>query len=75
MSRLTPKHSQALVQVFRKAGFSIMRQTGSHIIMSRPGVSRPLVIQQGPDVPVTHIKNLLHTAGISRAEYLRLLRG
>jgi predicted RNA binding protein YcfA (HicA-like mRNA interferase family) len=75
MSRLTPKHSQTLIKAFRRAGFQITRQTGSHIIMKKAGIIRPLVIQEGPDVPVTHIKDLLQTAGISRSEFFDLLKG
>jgi predicted RNA binding protein YcfA (HicA-like mRNA interferase family) len=75
MSRLTPQHYQALIKVFSKSGFKVDHQTGSHIIMTKPGVDRPLVIQKGKDVPVFHIKNLLRTAGLSRADYFELLKG
>jgi hypothetical protein len=42
--------------------------------MTRPGVKRPLVIKSSPNqVPVTHIRTNLLTAGISRERYFELL--
>ena len=72
--RITPKPSRVLVRVFERAGFEVVRQRGDHIIMTKPGVRRPVVIKAGADtVPVTHILTNLRTAGISREDYFRLL--
>lgn len=75
MSRLTPKNYQALVKVFRGAGCEISRHEGDHLVMTRAGLLRPLVIPMKPDVPVFVIVNLLRTARMPRTEYLRRLRG
>jgi hypothetical protein len=55
-------------------GFIISRQRGDHIILTKPGVPRPVVIKSSPhQVPVTHIRTNLTTAGMSRERYFELL--
>ena len=72
--RVTPQPSRVLVRVFERAGFRVVRQRGDHIIMTKAGVRRALVIKAATRaVPVTHILTNLRTAGIGREEYLRLL--
>lgn len=74
MSRITPVSPQRLIRVFEKAGFTISRRRGDHVVMTKPGISRPLVVVTAErEVPVTHIMTNLRTAGISRQEYLSLL--
>jgi predicted RNA binding protein YcfA (HicA-like mRNA interferase family) len=64
---------QALIQVFESDGFRFKRTVGDHLIYSKPGISRPLVIPMYRAVPVFIIKGLLRTAGMSRERYLVLL--
>ena len=72
--RITPQPSRVLVRVFERAGFEVKRRRGDHIIMTKSGVSRPVVIKAAVGaVPVTHILTNLRTADISREEYFRLL--
>ena len=72
--RITPVPSHILVRVFELAGFQVVRQRGDHIIMTKPGARRPLVIVAGARaVPVTHILTNLRTAGVNRAEFFELL--
>lgn len=73
MPRLTPQHYRILVKVFKKAGFSIDREEGDHIIMEKPDVERPIVIPKYDEVGVDIIKANLKTAGINRKEYFELL--
>ncbi|WP_369424675.1 type II toxin-antitoxin system HicA family toxin [Methanothrix sp.] len=74
MPRITPVPYRLLVRVFELEGFTVKRQKGDHLIMTKPGVKRPLVIKTSPgEVPVTHILTNLRTAGISRERYLELL--
>jgi predicted RNA binding protein YcfA (HicA-like mRNA interferase family) len=55
-------------------GFSVQRQKGDHLILTKPGVKRPVVIKTSPRlVPVTHILTNLRTAEISRDRYFELL--
>jgi hypothetical protein len=39
----------------------------------KPGIARPVIIQQGTEVPVFIIKNNLRTAGMSRERYFAIL--
>ncbi|KXB09139.1 hypothetical protein AKJ60_00865 [candidate division MSBL1 archaeon SCGC-AAA385M11] len=72
--KITPIHYQKLIRIFELDGFEVKRQKGDHILMTKPGVSRPLVIKSSPKkVPVTHIRTNMTTAGISRQRYFDLL--
>lgn len=64
---------QALVRVFENDGFQYSRTAGDHLIYSKPGITRPLVIPMYRAVPVFIIKGLLRTAGMSRERYLAVL--
>lgn len=74
MQRLTPQPYQILVRFFKKAGFTVKRTRGSHIIMSKPGVDRPIVIPKYDEVDVDIIKANLRTARISREKYFEFLK-
>jgi len=43
------------------------------MVMTKPGVIRPVVIPKYAAVPIFIIKNNLRNAGISRERYLELL--
>lgn len=74
MPKITPVDYRTLIQVFELDGFSVKRQKGDHIVMTKPGVLRPVVIKSSPhQVPVTHIRTNLTTAGMSRERYFELL--
>lgn len=74
MSPLRPIDYQALVRVFEKDGFTFNRQRGDHLIYTKTGTKRPLVIPMYKEVPVFIIKNLLRTAGMSREQFFALLQ-
>ncbi|MDZ7758938.1 MAG: type II toxin-antitoxin system HicA family toxin [Desulfovermiculus sp.] len=72
--KIIPIHYQKLIRIFELDGFAVKRQKGDHILMTKPGVSRPLVIKSSPKkVPVTHIRTNMTTAGISRKRFFDLL--
>jgi predicted RNA binding protein YcfA (HicA-like mRNA interferase family) len=72
--KITPIHYSKLIQIFELEGFKVKRQKGDHIIMTKPGAKRPVVIKASAhEVPVTHIRTNLTTAGISREKYFELL--
>lgn len=74
MSHLAPVHYKKLIRAFEQKGFVLDRQEGDHLIYIRKGMKRPIVIPMYKQVPVFIIQNNLRSAGISREEYLRLLR-
>jgi predicted RNA binding protein YcfA (HicA-like mRNA interferase family) len=73
LPQIAPVPYQTLVRVFQLDGFVFVRQRGDHLIYTKPGVKRPLVIPAYRAVPVFVIKNLLRTAGMSRQRYFQLL--
>ena len=73
MPAIQPVPYQTLVRIFEKDGFSFARQSGDHLIYTKPGVKRPLVIPAYRSVPVFIIRNFLRTSGMSRECYFDLL--
>ncbi len=74
MPKLAPIHYEKLIRVFELEGFQIARQRGDHIMMTKAGIKRPIVIKTSPrEVAVTHIKTNLNSAGISREKFFELL--
>lgn len=74
MPKIVPIPYQTLIRIFELDGFMVRSQRGDHITMVKPGVFRPLVIKTSPrNVPVTHIRTNMTTAGMSRERYFELL--
>lgn len=72
--KIAPIHYEILIKVFELDGFVVQRKRGDHIIMTKAGIKRPLVIKTSPRlVPVTHIRTNMTTAGISREHFFELL--
>lgn len=72
--KITPIHYEILIKIFELDGFIVKREKGDHIIMTKPGVKRPLVIKTSPRlVPVTHIRTNMTTAGMSRERFFEFL--
>lgn len=64
-----------MVKVLEKAGFSIRRQKGSHVILFKQSIARPLSVPMHPgDLPTGTQRAILRQAHISLAEFDRLLR-
>jgi len=73
MPKLSPVSYRDLVKVFEAEGFRCVRIEGDHIVFTKPGIIRPVVIPRYAAVPVFIIKNNLRTGGISRDRYFELL--
>ena len=73
MPPIAPVPYQTLVRIFERNGFTFVRQRGDHLIYTKPGIARPLVIPAYKSVPVFIIKNLLRSSGMSRDEYFAFL--
>jgi predicted RNA binding protein YcfA (HicA-like mRNA interferase family) len=72
--KIVPIHYEILIKIFELDGFVVQRKKGDHIIMTKQGIKRPLVIKTSPRlVPVTHIRTNMTTAGISRDRFFELL--
>lgn len=75
MAKITQIDYRRLIKVFELDGFTVRRQKGDHIMMTKPGVRRPVVIKTSPrKVSVAHIRTNMTTAGMSRQRYFELLK-
>jgi len=72
MPRIVPIHYRKLVRVLEMEGFTFVRERGDHMIFTKTGVLRPIVVPRYDTLPVFIIKNVLRTAQISRERYLEL---
>lgn len=74
MIKIASIHYKKLAKVFELEGFKFQREKGDHLIYTKPGISRPIVIPKYKEIPVFVIKNNLRAAGISREQYFKLLK-
>ena len=60
------------VKKFSKAGWSVARQKGSHVMMTNPGYNWTLAIPQHKELGPGLLKKLLKQAGMTIEEFNRL---
>ena len=75
MPKLAPLDWKRLVRVFEADGFTIDHHHGSHIVMVKNGVPRPVVIPKRKDVARFIIANNMRTAGMTKERFFELLDG
>jgi len=73
MSNLPTLGYKDLARIFEKLGYKHIRTKGDHLIYEKPGLHRPIVIPKYKDVPKFIVKNNIRTAGITEAEFLKML--
>jgi hypothetical protein len=64
---------QELRDVCRLLGCVEARAKGDHLIMTRPGLARPVVIKMDRDLGEDIIRSNMRTLGIDRIEFERQL--
>lgn len=74
MPRIAPVPYRKLVRVLEREGFTLSRQRGDHLVFTKPGILRPVVVPRYNPLPVFIIKNILRTARISREHYFDLIK-
>lgn len=63
-----------VITVLQKAGFVVKRQTGSHVILYKPGIKRPLTVPiHTRDLPGGTLRAIVRQANLTIAEFLALL--
>ena len=73
MAKLTDISRRRFEKFIVQVGCVRERTAGGHIIYSRPGLSRPIIIQSDSEVPRFIIKSNLRTLGIETKEYLSVI--
>ena len=74
MPRLPVVSGRAAVRAFERAGWVPVHQRGSHITMTKPGVNAKLSIPNHRELGKGTLHNLVSQAGLTRAEFVALLR-
>jgi predicted RNA binding protein YcfA (HicA-like mRNA interferase family) len=62
-----------MVAALLRAGFVQERVSGDHVVLTREGMARPVIVPLRKELPEFVVANNLRTAGISRKQYLLLL--
>jgi predicted RNA binding protein YcfA (HicA-like mRNA interferase family) len=60
-----------VIKIFEKFGWSVARQKGSHIIMTKPGSISTLSIPNHKEVARGTLKSLIIKAGINIEEFIK----
>jgi predicted RNA binding protein YcfA (HicA-like mRNA interferase family) len=61
------------VKTFGKAGWQVMGQVGSHVVMCKTGVRANLSIPQHKELSIETLRALIRAAGLTVDEFLALL--
>ena len=73
MGRLNNISGKEAVKAFQRAGWQVVGQVGSHVVMSKPGVRANLSIPQHKELSVGTLRALIRSAGMTVDEFLELL--
>jgi len=73
MGRLGNISGKDATEAFGKAGWQVMGQVGSHVVMTKPGVRANLSIPQHKELSTGTLRTLIRAAGITVEEFLALL--
>jgi predicted RNA binding protein YcfA (HicA-like mRNA interferase family) len=60
------------VQKFQRAGWSVARQKGSHVMMTKPGYQWTLTIPQHSEIGPGLLRKLTRQAGLTTEEFNEL---
>ena len=72
MSRLGNISGKEAAMAFEKAGWQVIGQVGSHLVMIKPGIRVNLSIPQHKELSVGTLRALIRNAGLSVDEFLAL---
>ena len=73
MARLGNISGKDAAEAFAKAGWQVMGQVGSHLVMTKPGVRTNLSIPQHKELSIGTLRSLIRAAGLSVEEFMELL--
>ena len=72
MGRLANISGKEAVKAFQKAGWEVIGQVGSHVVLSKHGIRVNLSIPQHKELSVGTLRALIRNAGFSVDEFLDL---
>jgi predicted RNA binding protein YcfA (HicA-like mRNA interferase family) len=60
-----------VVRALEKCGFVVARQRGSHVVLTKTGLRRPVIVAvHARELPPRHIAKILSQADVSVEEFL-----
>lgn len=62
-----------VIRTFQRLGWQVVRQKGSHVIMTRPGHIATLSIPNHPEVARGTLRSLISKAGLAVEQFLEAL--
>ena len=62
-----------VIKTFQRLGWQVVRQKGSHMIMTRPGHIATLSIPNHPEVARGTLRSLISKAGLTVGQFLEAL--
>jgi predicted RNA binding protein YcfA (HicA-like mRNA interferase family) len=72
--RLPALRASIIVKALERAGFVVKRQTGSHVILTRAGLRRPVVVpMHRRELPRATVRDIITQAEITIEEFLKHL--
>jgi len=75
LPKIPPISPNKLVKILEKTGFKVIRQKGSHLIMMDNKKTRIVIpMHPGKDIKPGLIRAIIREAGISRENFLTLLK-
>ncbi|MHC1729137.1 MAG: type II toxin-antitoxin system HicA family toxin [Syntrophobacteraceae bacterium] len=73
MGRLGNISGKEAAKVFEKAGWQIIGQVGSHLVMSKPAMRVNLSIPQHKELSIGTLRKLIRLSGMTVDEFTDLL--
>jgi len=73
MSKLPVISGFVAVKTFSRFGFTISRQTGSHVIMEKTGLDGTLSVPLHDELKRGTLRNLIKDAGLSIDDFITML--
>jgi predicted RNA binding protein YcfA (HicA-like mRNA interferase family) len=73
VGKLSNISGKEAARAFGKAGWDVMGQVGSHLVMTKPGERANLSIPQHRELSVGTLRSLIRAANMSVDDFLKLL--
>lgn len=74
MTRIQSIHWKEFEKFLFKIGCVFKREKGDHRIYWKNGMKRPIVVPRDTSLPAFIVSNNLKSLGISREEYLKIIK-
>jgi len=75
LPKISPITPQKLIKILQTAGFKVIRQKGSHVIMIDDRKTRIVIpVHPGKDIKPGLIRAIIKEAGLNREDFFKILK-